>query len=287
MNAAGLQSRSRRDARAFAGVFEVAKQVRHERDVDALMLRRQERICCEPTPQGYGHMPGMSDDPAAEIRDWLNSVMQEKGLSPPQWARAAGVAASTIQRAIKPSYKFVTSSKTLAKLASAAGATPPKIAQATSAQIIPLFLPVRHKVQAGYWLEADVDTQEFREPPRAVMPDPRYSEWPQWLEEVVGDSANKRIPEGSFAHVVDAIEMGYSARDGDWVVVERRRGGGLLRERTIKQIAITRDGRVELWPRSTNPKWSAPVVLNAGGRGAEDMEVEIVGLVIGVYTGLA
>lgn len=230
---------------------------------------------------------GVSDDPAAEIRDWLNAVMAEKGLTPPQWARAAGVAASTIQRAIKPSYKFVTSSKTLAKLATAAGAVPPRIAHVTSAKIIPLFLPVRFKVQAGYWLEADAEMQEFRDPPRAVMPDPRYSEWPQWLEEVVGDSANKRIAEGSFAHVVDAIEMGYSARDGDWVVVERRRGGGLLRERTIKQVAVTSANRVELWPRSTNPKWSSPVVLGAGGRGDEDMEVEIVGLVIGFYTGLA
>lgn len=232
--------------------------------------------------------PAMPEpDPAAQIRDWLNSVMTEKGLTPPQWAKAAGVAASTIQRAIKPSYKFVTSSKTLAKLAAAAGATPPKLNELTNAKIIPLFLPVRFKVQAGYWLEVDAEMQRFSNPPKAVMPDPRYSEFPQWLEEVVGDSANQRIAEGSFAHVVDAIELGYAARDGDWVVVERRRGGGLLRERTIKQIVVTSANKVELWPRSTNPKWSSPVVLNAGGRGNEDMEVEIVGLVIGVYTGLA
>jgi len=225
-------------------------------------------------------------DPAQQIRDWLMSVMDEKGLSPPQWAKRAGVAASTIQRAIKPDYKFVTSTKTLAKLAGAVGATPPRVEKATNDTISPLFLPVLHKVQAGLWLEVDAESQLMSEAPKAVMPDPRYSQWPQWLEEVVGDSANLKIPEGSFAHVVDAIEMGYAPRQDDWVVVERRRAGGLLRERTIKQVALNGSGEIELWPRSTNPKWVSPVSLTAGSRAGEDIEVEVVGLVIGFYSTL-
>lgn len=58
---------------------------------------------------------------------------------------------------------------------------------------------------------------------------------------------------------------------------------GSLRERTIKQVAIV-GRRIELWPRSSNPQWSAPLVIWAGARPAEDVEVEIVGLVVGAYS---
>lgn len=160
-------------------------------------------------------------------------------------------------------------------------------------KLAPKFLPVRYKVQAGLWYEIDAE-----EPPEhvslAVLPDPRYAEFPQWLEKVVGDSVDQKIPPNQYAHVVDAIELGYAARHGDWVVVERRRDQGAVRERTIKQVEITRDGTVMLQPRSNNPKWVDPVVLAtwAGGQvttgGVEppegnDIEVEIVGLVIGAY----
>jgi hypothetical protein len=149
-------------------------------------------------------------------------------------------------------------------------------------RLIPVFLPVRYRVQAGTWYENDGYAQTFvQEHSYPVMPDPRFADWPQWLEEVHGDSANLRVPDGYLAHVVDAVEMGYAVKDGDWVVVERRRAGGALRERTIKQVAV-KNGAIELWPRSTNPKWSDPLTI-LPDRHDEDVEVEIVGLVIGAY----
>lgn len=148
-------------------------------------------------------------------------------------------------------------------------------------RLAPRFLPVRYKVQAGLWFEVDAE-----EPPEqvqlAVLPDPKYAGFPQWLEKVVGDSVNLKIPPNHYAVVVDAIEMGYAPRAGDWVVVERRRDQGAVRERTIKQVEIDRAGRVQLCPRSTNPKWSRPIPLVCGDRN-ESTEVEIVGLVIGSY----
>ena len=154
------------------------------------------------------------------------------------------------------------------------------MAGAREAQIVPRYLPVRYKVQAGLWYEVDAD-----EPPEqishAVAPDPRFANWPQWLELVVGDSVNLRIAPGSYAHVVDAIEMGYAPKDGDFVVVERRRGA--VRERTIKQAEV-KGWAVTLWPRSSNPKWSDPIQVNEGARDGEQIEVEIVGLVIGAYS---
>jgi transcriptional regulator with XRE-family HTH domain len=150
-------------------------------------------------------------------------------------------------------------------------------------QVPPLFLPVRYRVQAGTWVEVDSQAQTWDEPPsHPVAPDPRYLGFQQWLERVVGDSIDKQIPEGQLAHVVDAIDLGYAPRTGDFVVVERRRNGGSLRERTIKQVVVER-GVVELWPRSTNPKWREPLRLTDGAEADDGIEVEIVGLVIGSY----
>lgn len=249
----------------------------------ALMLPTQQPLCCFSRTCYTPHNCGMTQvSTAQEIRDWLNQVIAEKGLSAAAWAKKAGVAASTVQRAIKPSYEFVTSSRTLAKLAEAAGAPPPTLTDVREAQLVPRFLPVRYRVQAGQWIETD--TEEPFDACQPVAPDPRYSEFSQWLELVVGDSINTKIADGGYAHVVDAIEMGYAPRFGDYVVVERRRAGGLLRERTIKQIAFSADGHVELWPRSTNPKWNGPLILTDGARERDDIEIEVVGLVIGAYS---
>lgn len=224
-------------------------------------------------------------DAAGAIRRWMTEVLAESGSTPRAWAQSAGVAASTIQRAIKPDYQFVTSSRTLAKLAAVAGRPAPEIRKPNDLRYVPHYLEVRYRVQAGHWIE--VDGGDFVAPeggPYPVAPDPRYASWRQWLEEVVGDSMDRKIPPGAFVHVVDAIDMGYAAKDGDLVVVERRRGGGLLRERTVKQIVIAGE-RIELWPRSSNPRWQSPLLPTEGAAG-EDIEVEIVGLVVGFYSPL-
>lgn len=230
---------------------------------------------------------------AGEIRAWLLQVMRDTGLSVTDWAQKANVARTTIARPVKAGYPFVTSSRTLAKLAKAAGVEAPDIGRPADERIVPLLLSVRYKVQAGHWYEMDA-AEEPDQISHAVTPDPRFANWPQWLEEVRGDSANKRIQPGQYVHVVDAIEMGYAPQQGNWVVVERRRNQGAERERSLKQVELRPDGRVELWPRSTNPRWNEPLRLNSGGPRivavsgetapqGEEVEVEIVGLVIGVY----
>lgn len=234
---------------------------------------------------GDGHSAAMSvgATPAAEIRAWMRQILKDHPeMSPASWAKKAEVAATTIQRAIKDDYPFVTSSRTLAKLAEAVGQAPPQVGSTKERQVVPHFLSVRYRAQAGLWYEVDGD-HEIEQVSHPVVPDPRYAEWPQWLELVVGDSANKRIGDGEYAHVVDAIEMGFAPKTGKWVVVERRRAQGAIRERTIKQIEVTPEGEVLLCPRSTNPKWSEPISLTAGTKEGEEIEVEIVGLVIGKY----
>lgn len=224
---------------------------------------------------------------AAQIRTWMKQVLTDSGMSVVEWSAKSGVAKSTIHRALKPDYEFVTSSRTLAKLANVANTTPPQLTNGSGGAsatrtVQPTFLPVRYKAQAGQWFEVDELAQTYAAQ-YPVAPDPRYASFPQWLEEVVGDSVDLKIPEGGFAHVVDAIQLGYAPRDGDYVVVERKRAGGQLRERTIKQVAIDA-GRVQLWPRSTNPRWQSPLDLTAGAAPGEDIEVAVVGLVIGAYS---
>lgn len=221
---------------------------------------------------------------AAVIRSWMREVLALRpDLSPSTWARMAGVAPSTVNKALKPNYEFVTSTRTLTKLAEVVNEKPPTVNLKTSefVKVSPRFLEVRYRSQAGFWAEVE-DLSASYANTFPVMPDPRYSNWPQWLEEVQGDSADLLLAPGSFAHVVDAIEMGYAAREGDWVIVERRRAGGHLHERSVKQVSKSPVG-VELWPRSTNPRWSEPLDLAGGAEGDETIEVEIVGLVIGTY----
>lgn len=150
-------------------------------------------------------------------------------------------------------------------------------------QVVPAYLPVRYKVAAGVWLALDEYAQEYPEPPQAVVPDGRYAEWPQWLELIEGASMNEVMLPGTYAHVVDALEMGYAPAAGDFVVVERRRMGGELRERTCKEVRLNGRG-VELWPRSTDAKYQEPLILADSD---ETTEIQIVGKVIGSYQSFA
>lgn len=221
---------------------------------------------------------------AAYIRGWMRGCLKESGLTPAAWAKRAGVAASTIQRALRDDYPFVTSSRTLARLAAAIGAKPPRPEEIHDFLQRPdeNCLPVRHVVQAGNWFEVDNLAQVLPDRPRPVCQDPRFEGIPQWLERVEGDSVDLLIPPGGYAHVVDAVAIHYTPRKGDPVVIERRRNGGHLRERTIKVISIQPNGPLVLMPASSNPRWSSPIDPLAG-TDEQEIEVQIMGLVIGAY----
>ena len=157
-------------------------------------------------------------------------------------------------------------------VASIAGA-PARAAQA-------ITLPVRDRVQAGAWLAAD-DSGQVPARFLSAVRDQRYPHAEQWLSEVVGDSVNQLfIFDGDLVHCVDAIGIGYTPKTGDLVEVERLRFDGQERELTLKQIEISADGAVQLWPRSTNPRWREPLALSDGLGVGEDVEIRIRGLVI-------
>lgn len=227
-------------------------------------------------------------DAPEQIRSWLLQTMETKGWSARHWANAADVTPSTVQRALKEDYKFVTSSRTLAKLAKAAGVPPPDLSGTrglgggTAGEV---RLPIRYEVAASGFLPRDELPQRpcgYRRV-QAIRP---FQDFTQWLERVVNESMNRIIPPGSLVHVVDAIEIGYAPNHDDVVVVERVRGNGWLVERTVKQVAMTSEG-VELWPRSHNPRYQSPISLVGGAEPEEDVQVHIVGLVIRAYMNFA
>lgn len=139
-------------------------------------------------------------------------------------------------------------------------------------------LPIRDRVQAGAWLEAD----DVAQAPRGfynALPDPRFAFADQWMDEVIGDSMDRRrIFESDLVQVVDAVAINYQFRTGDVVEVERLRFDGSERELTIKEVEVTGDG-VLLWPRSNNVRWQQPLRLDDGAENSE-IEVRVRGLVI-------
>lgn len=100
------------------------------------------------------------------------------------------------------------------------------------------------------------------------------------MERVVTDSMDLDYPIGTLIHVVDAIGIGYAARSGDHVVIERKQDGGLA-ERSVKEVRVTRAG-LELICRSSNPRWAGSVAVHEG-QDEDHCTVAIVALVLGSY----
>lgn len=138
-------------------------------------------------------------------------------------------------------------------------------------------LPIIGPIQAGAWLMIDETVQD--EPIYfTAVADRRYPHARQWLREVRGDSMNARgVMPGDLAHIVDVMEAGLNLNTGMIVEVTRCRDGGALREITLKEVELTPEG-IKLWPRSTNPRWTEPVVLDDGQSG--DIEVQVTGLLL-------
>lgn len=246
-----------------------------------------------------GNIPHMSEakQPPEVDREKLQALLDQRGLS----AREVSLSFSTNDSVVKQILNGRSRNPRLNTLASIAQALDVPVSEfmkpgfdeltSVSGATARLHhgsdsseLMVLHRAQAGNWIEAETSVDDYIKPPRPVNRDPRFPKARQWLELVVGDSINRLIHDGEYAIVVDAGDVNYSPRRGDLVVVERRRFGGHMRERTIKQVGFGPDERtVLLWPRSTNPRWNEPLQITADADNLETLEVEIVGVVVGIY----
>lgn len=146
-------------------------------------------------------------------------------------------------------------------------------------QVVP-GLPLRGTVSAGIWTEV-VENQDMQVRRVPVAPDSRYPQHAQYALRVEGTSVDRVAPHGTILMVVDFWEASLEVRNGDLVVVERRRGG--LVETTVKRVKFNKKV-IELHPESDDPTHPAPIRLKVG---KEDAEVAIKGLVIGVFSPIA
>lgn len=225
--------------------------------------------------------------PMMDIGERIQKLMGEKGLNPYSLSIKAGLHEDTVRNIIRGATKEPSAVKLL-KLARVLETSVEHMIDedAPSSGIAPpakkIDLPVRYRVGAGAWHEVDdIDQAD----PRMEVAEriDAYAPFPQWLEEVVGDSLDKMIPPGALVHVIDAIAMGYQPAHDDLVVVLRSRLGGALLQRTIKQVQMGAAGQIELWPRSHNARWGGPINITAGTTTNEDVEVQIVGKVVRAY----
>ena len=211
----------------------------------------------------------------------IDQLIKERGLTRYSLAERIGVTEGTIRSGIKTAFAN-TAAGTLYKIAKELGISIESLLGKTplSGELIgdaagETFLPIRYVTGGGGWV--DVDDYMIDEPRmhQAII-DPRFRLKDQWYEELRGDSMDRLIPNGALMHAVDAAQIKF--KHGDIVVVERTRDNGGLIERSAKQVAFTAGGP-ELWPRSTNPKWRGPILLNEH-EGDDTVSVRIAAVVL-------
>lgn len=141
----------------------------------------------------------------------------------------------------------------------------------------PRYVHLRGIIAAGVWLEHDEAPQLTEALP---IVGGKWSSLEQFAYRVSGPSVDKlRIYDGDYVICVPYFDARRWPTQDDVVVVERRRGPTI--ERTVKQLVVTPTG-CELWPRSNDPRFQAPIYVSKTGEGEEPdgATVEIIGLVI-------
>jgi SOS-response transcriptional repressor LexA len=144
-------------------------------------------------------------------------------------------------------------------------------------------IPVRGTTKAGAWVEFE----EFElEADNGVAVPTVPGEWEhleQFAYRVSGSSMDiLRIFDGEYVICVPYFDARSDIRDGDIVVVERQKNSAV--ERTVKQIEV-KGREAHFCPRSSNPLFKPIVVkITRKMREADDTEVRLAGLVIGVWS---
>lgn len=139
-------------------------------------------------------------------------------------------------------------------------------------------------VQAGAWTEFDaVDQVNDIASPFTI--DSRYNSAKQFAFRVRGTSMNKLFLDDDLVHCVDFADSGRDFVNDDIVVVIRSRGD--LHETTLKQVKLGRNGKVELWPSSNDPRHQKPILMIENHETDNDeIEVRIGAFVVALYRAL-
>lgn len=136
-------------------------------------------------------------------------------------------------------------------------------------------LPIRYRVQAGIWEEvfenhsyslADYGTAPFYPMDGIPLDD-------QWAEEIIGDSVNRKYPDGTIIHVRKFHSMSEELPVGKFVVIQHYKHG--LAKRTVKLLSII-DGKPVAIGYSTDERWNVPVHFGQEPEDGETAEIDAV-----------
>ena len=212
---------------------------------------------------------------AERRRELLERFMNQRGMNVKRWAEQAGVSPNTL-------YNFLNGRSerlehdTYKKLAKAGGVPVFVLDGSTDIVRIDAMIRIKGAVQAGVWAESSEwdDAEGYA----VNAPIPAEYEGAAYGVVVRGTSMNKVYPEGSIAIVVSIHDLVRDVRNGDRVRVRRTRLDGMI-ETTVKELIAGADGKLWLWPRSSDPRWQQPIEYD--GRYAGDIEsVQVCGVVL-------
>lgn len=135
------------------------------------------------------------------------------------------------------------------------------------------YVPVRGEVAAGLWREVDDQSHIESEPETIpVAPTPGIPFEYQFCLIARGTSLNKLAQDGDVLVCTDIIKSGAEIKDGDLVIVERRKYQGAMREVTAKRVRRA-NGGFELWPESIDPAFQTPIRIDDGEDDDEEIDV--------------
>lgn len=205
----------------------------------------------------------------------IRQIREGKGLTQDQLAERMGTRGATIHRLEVG--KMELTEKWMRRFKDALDVPIPELLEEPEHHA-PLGVELKGEIRAGAWLELD-EHREAESPLYIdVMPDKRFPGARQFALKVIGTSMNKFIQPGSYVIVADWADLGLlEPREDDVLVIRRQRA--MTYEITLKRARRGADGW-EFWPESTDPRYQEPISMADGDR---DVEVTIVGLVVGRY----
>lgn len=217
----------------------------------------------------------------ARNQAWVRQICDDLSITYTELAKRARIDPATLTRFMNnPRYKPNLSDTTIQKIAEAVHREPPvTVSELPLQRVMPAAtVKVVGTASAGLWKDVSVIAgEDFVHEEIPVIESRRYAGYRQYALLVEGPSINRKIPDGRYAICVAWDELGGELKDGQYIHVERNRGG--LQEVTIKKVRVI-NGRVELWPDSTDPRFQTPIEL---AHPDEDTEVLVRGLVIGDF----
>lgn len=267
----------------------------HKRHKSTLVLNLQGTIVPDPRWALRGTMVPMSH---TDFLCRLEAAREASGLSERKIMLKAGLDLSTFRRLRSRGQK--PGAEVVAKLEAALDL--PKnhlmdaLTQGIDRQQGPSLTPVelqvisvRGAVQAGVWHEAlEWHPEDWFN--ITVPRDGRFPGVPRFGLVVRGDSMNRLYPDGTITECVRFGDLARLPKQGERVVVLRRSNEGF--EATLKEYEHDSNGRHILWPRSYNPEFQSPIILEGelpvNGNGwdhhaAGEPDLVISALVIGSY----